>query len=160
MSRCYLREAEKDSSGKVESFALRMNSRCHNFGSAQVLDTLSVDKSRNDHARSYYPHTPVCYTWPCRSFQEGQMHCDWHRMEFTLPWYFLVVDPIDHEMNTLRILLSSHSSPISPSFVGSLYMPFFVPSFSFNSCNLSLPKTRPFGKTTGSSSIALVVWCA
>ena len=144
----------------MESFALRMKLCCHNFGNAQVLDTLSFDKSRNDHARSYYLRTAVCYIWPRRNLQEGHMHCDCHRMEFNLPWYFLVVDPIDHEMNTLRILLSSHSSPISPSFVGSLYMPFLVPNFSFNNCSLSLPKTRPFGKTTGSSSIALVVWCA
>ena len=61
-SRCYLREAEKDSSRMVESFALRMKLRCRNFGNTQVLDTLSIGQSRNDHTWSYYPRAPVCYT--------------------------------------------------------------------------------------------------
>lgn len=86
MSRHHLREAEKDGSGMVKSFALRMKLRCHNFGNAQVLVTLSNVKSRNNHAQYYYTRTPVCYTWPRRNFQEGQMHCNWHRMGFSLPW--------------------------------------------------------------------------
>lgn len=67
---------------------------------------------------------------------------------------------IDHDMKTLRILPSSHSSSFTPILVGSLTIPLAVPSFSFRSCSLSRPNTRPFGKTTGSSSIELVVWCA
>lgn len=67
---------------------------------------------------------------------------------------------INHDMKTLRILPSSHSSSFTPILVGSLTIPLAVPSFSFRSCSLSRPNTRPFGKTTGSSSIELVVWCA
>ena len=36
------------------AFALGMKLRCHNPGNAQVLDTLSIVKSRNDRVRSYF----------------------------------------------------------------------------------------------------------
>lgn len=62
-----------------------------------------------------------------------------------------------YEINTFLITPSSHSTTPSPTFVGSLTQPLLVPNFSFNTLNLSRPKTLPFGSTTGSSSIALFV---
>lgn len=56
-----------------------------------------------------------------------------------------------HDINTFFISHSSHSVPAAS--VGSLTFPFRVPNCSFSILNLSRPNTRPFGSTTGSSSM-------